>query len=206
MSLDYRAWLEGAKAELQSLQQQKEMLQAQQAELARQEREIDKRIEGMAQTVSGLASLVPEEPPELSVTGVLAVVGKVIVDVGLTGRIRTILQAASPHGLSAVEIRSELQRTGFYLGNYSNALATIHTTLSRMATSGEVESIHGQDGKRFVWRGTPASSLPFALPAPAPMPVGLKGSTVPHKRYRFSARKHPQPSPPSPVSKAETKG
>src|ERR1039457_912908 len=134
MAIDYRAWLEGAKAELAELQGQKNHIQAQQAELRRREQEIDARINGMAQTVSGLASLVPEESMEPSWSSFLAVIGKTMVDVGLTTRIRAILQAAggSPTGLSASEIRTELQRAGFYAVDSGNLLSNVYTILGRL--------------------------------------------------------------------------
>jgi hypothetical protein len=207
MSVDYKVWLEGAKAELYELQRQKEALQAHQADLTRQEQEIDKRIQGMAQTVSGLASLVPEEPPEMSVLGVLAAVGKVLVDVGLTGRIRAILQAVAPRELSATEIRSELQGTGFYLGNYSNALAAIYTTLGRMAVSGEVVETPGPDGKRFKWNVSRDPMLVSALPSPSQMPQGLKGRIGTYRRKRIRTVQKNKGAPRlGPATSGEPKG
>jgi hypothetical protein len=159
MAIDYKVWLEGAKAELAELQRQKNQIQAQQAELRRREQEIDTRINGMAQTVSGLASLVPEEILEPSWSSLLAVIGKTMVDVGLTARIRAILQAAGGcwTGLSAIEIRSELQRTGFYAVQSGNLLSNVYTILGRLVTNEEAEEIPGLGReKRFRWKGTGA--------------------------------------------------
>jgi hypothetical protein len=199
MSLDYKALLRAATADLQNLQHQKETLHVQQTTLTQQEREIDKKIEGMAQVVAGLSPLVPEEPPDPSILGILGLVGKVLVDVGLSAKTRLVLQAAAPRALSATEIRTELQKAGFYLGDYSNALAAIHTTLNRLAASPEVEAISGPDGKRFRWRGTPASSLPSVLPSPAQLPTGLKVGVGPYrKRHVRLTRKATMPTSTAP--------
>jgi hypothetical protein len=152
MVVDYRAWLEGARLHLVELQHQKDQLRAQQVELLKQEQEIDRKISGMAQTVSGLASLVPDAPPDLALMSILERICKTVVEVGITARIRTMLQAAAPRDLSAVEIRSELQATGFYLGDYANALSAIYTTLRRLVDAGDLEEIHSPDGKRFRWK------------------------------------------------------
>lgn len=151
MQYDYQSWLESARQHLALLQQQKDQLRAQQAALALQEQEIDRQISGMAQTVSGLASLVPEPPPDFSLSSILGLLGKAIVDVGLTDRIRTVLQA-HPQGLSAIELRAALQASGFHLGDYANALSTIHTTLRRLVEGGKVDEVPTAEGKRFQWR------------------------------------------------------
>ncbi|MGD0778768.1 MAG: hypothetical protein ABSC05_38815 [Candidatus Solibacter sp.] len=165
MAIDYRAWLEGAKAELSELQGQKSQIQAQQAELRNREQEIDARINGMAQTVSGLASLVPDESLEPSWLSLLRLIGKTMVDVGLTARIRAILQAAGERwmGLSAIEVRSELQRAGFYAVDSANLLSNVYTILGRLVKSGEAEEFQGLGGeKRFRWKeagAAPGASL-----------------------------------------------
>jgi hypothetical protein len=159
VAIDYNAWLNSAKAELAELQRRKNDLRTQQGDLRRQEQEIDRQINGMAQTVSGLASLVPEGLSEPTLLGVLELVGKTIVDVGISSRIRTILQAAASRSFSAVEIREELQRTGFYTGEYANALATIYTTLRRMVAAGEVVEHADEGGKRYQWNRFPSALL-----------------------------------------------
>jgi Fe2+ or Zn2+ uptake regulation protein len=89
-------------------------------------------------------------------------VGKMIVDVGISNRIRTILQAGISRRFSAVEIRDELQRTGFYMGDYANALATIYTTLERMVAVGGVIEHQEASGKRYQWNPLPSASEMFA--------------------------------------------
>lgn len=93
MALDYRAWLECAKAELSALQSRKDGIRQQMESLRLMENNIDRQINGLAQTVAGLAPLVPEEPIDFSFRSVLGLVGKAIVDVGITDRIRAILRA-----------------------------------------------------------------------------------------------------------------
>jgi len=180
MSVDYRAWLDGARAQLEELQRQKDQLKEQQAELLRQDKEIDRQISGMAQTVSGLASLVPDPPPDCSLMSILGLIGKTIVEIGLTARIRTILQAADPQDLSAIEIRSELETTGLYLGDYANALSAIYTTLRRLVEAGELDEIQSPSGKRFRWKHRTAAEDPRLLLSAA----GTESRLAPTKRRR----------------------
>lgn len=151
MALDYRAWLECAKAELSALQSRKDGIRQQMESLRLMENNIDRQINGLAQTVAGLAPLVPEEPIDFSFRSVLGLVGKAIVDVGITDRIRAILRAGTEQRFSAMEIRQELERTGWCIGDYANALATIYTTVKRLVSGGEVIEQQDADGKRYQW-------------------------------------------------------
>jgi hypothetical protein len=191
MSIDYHAWLEHARAELAELQAQKDAIRAQREQLARQEQDIDKKINGVAQAVSGLASLVPDVPQEVSLMSILGMVGKAFVEVGITARIRAILQAAAPRSLSAVELRDELTKSGFYTGDYSNALATIYTTLKRMAGAGEViESGPGIEPKRFQWAPKTFLGAPVGVGLMGSLPAATPTSSVSRRHYR----KRPLPS------------
>lgn len=162
---------------MEELQRQKDQLKEQQAELLRQEKEIDRQISGMAQTVSGLASLVPDSPPDCSLMSILGLIGKTIVEIGLTARIRTILQAADPQDLSAIEIRSELETTGLCLGDYANALSAIYTTLRRLVEARELDEIQSPSGKRFRWKHRTAAEDPRLLSA-----AGTESRLAPTKR------------------------
>ncbi|HLM97786.1 MAG TPA: hypothetical protein VK335_00795 [Bryobacteraceae bacterium] len=183
MAVDYSSWLEAAKGELLRLQGEKNRIRNERAALDFSERDVDKRIDAMAQTVSALASLVPEAAPEPTLMGILSAIGKTLVDVGIKGRILAILQANAPKQFSAVEIRAELEAGGFYLGDYSNALSTIYTTLKRMVDTGEISEKQVAEGKKFH-----AQSLLTPGPLPA-MLATLDMPRLPPPQYGRRQRK-----------------
>src|SRR5260221_3554491 len=121
MEVDYKAWLESAKIRLVALQHRKNGIAARRVALNAEEVSVNVEIDALAQTVSALSTLVPDPLPD-SFLDVLALVGKVVVDVGMTSRIKAILQANPLREFSANEVRAELQKSGFALGDYSNAL------------------------------------------------------------------------------------
>ncbi|MGJ5814535.1 hypothetical protein [Paludibaculum fermentans] len=203
MATDYGAWLKNARAALTELQRQKDSLRAQQESLRLEEQEVDRQINGMAQTVSGLASLVPAELPEPSLMGVLELVGKTIVDVGITNRIRAILKVSASRQFSAVEVRDELRRTGFYVGEYANALATIYTTLRRMVVAGDVVEHAGGDGRRYQWNPVPSAlrSLPNdSDPRPVAVLKLPPVEKVASRRRRIAKKTMRRPVVPTPPS------
>jgi hypothetical protein len=183
MTVDYKSWLDAAKNELFRLQDEKNGIRNERATLDSREREVDKKIDAMAQTVSALASLVPDAPPEPSLLGFLSVLGKTIVDVGMKGRILAILQTSATQRFSAVEIRAELEAGGFYLGDYSNALSTIYTTLKRLVDAGEITEVQSADGKKFK-----AQALLNVSPLPA-MPTMLDIPRLPSPPHMRQHRK-----------------
>src|ERR1700682_322396 len=106
MSIDYQAWYNNAKDELQRVQQEKAEMQGAIAER-------DKQIDALIQTVNALGRLLGEEfmhGPESAATEPPA---------GMTDPIRAVLaQAEEP--LTAAEIRDRLEATGFDIKSYSN--------------------------------------------------------------------------------------
>ena len=139
MSIDYKSWYENAKTELQKLQRE-------QAELDLLRVERDKQIAALIKTMNAIAPLIGEEPMP-------AADGKEAPTAGMTDCIRTILaQADEP--LSAAEIRDRLSAMGFDMKSYSNALATVHTILRRLAEAVEVEplklNVPLPGGKKFA--------------------------------------------------------
>ncbi len=134
MSVDFPAWYENAKAEL-------EKLQGERAELERQLEDREGQIAVLKRTVNFLAPLVGKEPtPSVPPEGA-----------GMTDSVRDILRK-SPEPLTASEIRDALERLGFDMKSYSNPLATIHTVLRRLTEADEVETTHemAASGKRYV--------------------------------------------------------
>jgi hypothetical protein len=134
MSVDFPAWYQNAKADL-------EKLQADRAELERQLEGLESQIAVLERTVNFLAPLVGEQPqPAIPPEGV-----------GMTDSVREILRK-SPEPMTASEIRDSLERLGFDMKSYSNPLATIHTVLRRLTEADEVETTHEMmsSGKRYV--------------------------------------------------------
>jgi hypothetical protein len=143
MAIDYQAWYNNAKAELQRVRDEKAEMQGAIAER-------DKQIDALIQTLNALGKLVGEEfvaPRD----------GELEPPAGMTDSIRTILtQEDAP--LTASEIRDRLEAKGFDIKSYSNPMANIHTILRRLTESGEVETTHELNapsgGKRFTMQLT----------------------------------------------------
>jgi hypothetical protein len=108
---DYRAALESATRELETLTGQRA--------------ELDRRIAQLMQTMGNLMKLCGLAPT---------------VNFGLTDSCRMILRSAG-HPLTAVEVRGQLAAMGVDLSRYSNDLAAIHTILKRLNDSGEVRFV-----------------------------------------------------------------
>jgi len=104
----YRAALDAAVREYETLLQQKA--------------DVDARLAQVAESVGTLTRLCGYTPT---------------VAYGLTEGCKTSLRcAAAP--MTPLEVRDRLQSTGFDINRYSNPLAAIHTVLRRLTESGEV--------------------------------------------------------------------
>jgi hypothetical protein len=159
--MDYKSCLEDLTRELLRLQKSKDGLQDQRAQLARAEKEVDTQIDAIAQAVSAFRRVVPDEKPNPSVLNILLSVGQIIIDAGLTARILGILHLNAPCQMSALDIRRELEGSGFYLGDYSNALSTIYTTLRRLVNTKQITEVVTAEGRRFQGKAavqSPAST------------------------------------------------
>lgn len=104
----YRAALDDALREYESLLQQKS--------------DIDARLAQVAESVGTLTRLCGYTPT---------------VAYGLTEGCKTSLRCAAVP-MTPLEVRDRLQSTGFDINRYSNPLAAIHTVLRRLTESGEV--------------------------------------------------------------------
>ena len=128
MAVDYQAWYESARAEL-------EKLQAEQAELERAHEEQERKIAELVKTVNFLAPLVGQQTVAATPPA------------GMTDCIRDVLKDA-PEPLTAAEIREKLEALGFDMKSYSNPLATIHTVLRRLTEADEVVTMHESSAGR----------------------------------------------------------
>jgi hypothetical protein len=104
----YRAALDAAVREYETLLQQKA--------------DVDARLAQVAESIGTLTRLCGYIPT---------------VAYGLTEACKTSLRcAAAP--MTPLEVRDRLQSTGFDINKYSNPLAAIHTVLRRLTESGDV--------------------------------------------------------------------
>ena len=104
----YRAALDAALREYETLLQQKA--------------DVDARLAQVAESVGTLTRLCGYTPT---------------VAYGLTDACKTSLRCAGVP-MTPLEVRDRLQSTGFDIKKYSNPLAAIHTVLRRLTESGDV--------------------------------------------------------------------
>ena len=104
----YRAALDEALREYETLLQQKA--------------DLDARLAQVAESVGTLTRLCGYTPT---------------VAYGLTEACKTSLRCAAVP-MTPLDVRDRLQSTGFDINRYSNPLAAIHTVLRRLTESGEV--------------------------------------------------------------------
>jgi hypothetical protein len=142
----YKDSLEAAKAEM-------ETLLGEQTQLEQRMAYIVGRLQVLRKTALSLGELLGEEfEPDA---------------IGITQAIRKVLKDNSDEKrvyLPPTAIRSALQKDGFPLSEYKNALAVIHTTLKRLEDQDEVESITGTNGKAYYrWKNVELTDedIPF---------------------------------------------
>lgn len=123
---DYKATLERFRAEL-------EKAKATHQNLLRFAEAEEQKIAHLRQSVSALAQLCGESFEDDD-------------EFGLTDAIRMALKA---HGgaLNAQQVKVQIERLGFNTAKYTNALASIHTVLKRLAIKGELDDAATSDGK-----------------------------------------------------------
>jgi hypothetical protein len=105
----YRAALDAALREYETLLQQKS--------------DLDARLAQLGESIGTLTRLCGYTPT---------------VAYGLTDACKTALRCAKAP-LTPLEVRDRLQATGFDVNRYSNPLAAIHTVLRRLTESGEAK-------------------------------------------------------------------
>jgi len=128
--------------------QQREIVRKEEERLRTQGAELDRKITGIKQSLQGLSlyTTAKNEPPGLTktITG-LADMLSGMEDIGksrlatktLSECCREIL-IRSGEWMSALEVRQSLHAAGFDFSEYkSNPLSSIHTTLKRIAESGQ---------------------------------------------------------------------
>ena len=119
----YRAALDAALREYETLLQQKA--------------DLDSRLAQVAESVGTLTRLCGYTPT---------------VAYGLTDACKTSLRCAGVP-MTPLEVRDRLQSTGFDINRYSNPLAAIHTVLRRLTEAGELRRrVSRSKGVTYVFR------------------------------------------------------
>lgn len=108
--------------------------------LSVQEQAIRQRILKIARLVEANVSLLPEGEQEQ----LLAVMDDSMAPGGLTDSVLRVMPAGK--FLSAVDVRNALLKTGYDFSGQSNPLASVHTTLRRLA-NGKKVLVEEQGGK-----------------------------------------------------------
>ena len=153
-------------AEFDTLIEERTELHSQIAKLQTRANEIDRKLSGIQQTLQGLSLYVTsqETPTKLTkkfgseyasigeqMAQTLALLAGGEVPKTLTECCRDILQK-NGEWMSAVQVRQALQAAGFDFSKYkSNPLASIHTTLKRLAQD-EVDAETRPEGQFYRWK------------------------------------------------------
>jgi hypothetical protein len=137
----YKKALEEAQRDLQMMRSKRANLLDERETIDDHLQDTDKEIKQLQETIESLARLCNIELPR----GLLA--QRLLLDprFGLTDAVRQLLKKASS-ALTAIEVRDALVAGGFDASEYSNLLASVHTTLKRLVQSGELLPVD-KDGK-----------------------------------------------------------
>lgn len=130
------------------------------------ERDIaDRKIERLTAAIGGLAGAC-EDPEEQ--TRHLEDLNDVVGRVGFRDAILRVLGNHS--NMSAVEIKDAISVSGWInFADYSNPMASIHTTLRRLKESGKVEVVESADGEKgFRLNGPSEASMRLAYKPKTP--------------------------------------
>ena len=153
MATDYKPTLEAALTDLADLMKHRERVD--------NEREfLDKRIFQVREGLFGLAILCGTDTNTLAREHPELFPDLISPDTGLSDAVRKALQSKRVF-VSPVELRDRLQSMGYDIKKHANVLASIHTTLKRLADAEEVE-VGERDGK-LVYRSSIKPSGPERL-------------------------------------------
>ena len=109
--------------------------------LVEEREQIQSRITKVESAIRAFIELLEEDADQTIYTARLAAASK---PAGITGALKTVFLTTGKKLLTSIDLRDELQRNGFPLAGYSNALAVIYTTVTRLCEQGFVEKIDGK--------------------------------------------------------------
>jgi hypothetical protein len=179
-------------------------------------RDADKQISEYSSAIRALALVCEDDEIKTTYLNLIEELGG---KPGFLAAIRGILRS-HPNGLTPGVIRAAIQATKLMdLSAYSNPLASIHTTLRRMAESGEVVPFHNEEGEKAyrlkglhrvsdaVWETL--GSIPSERTEPKsrmePPPVyGSLNSSASQDARQKAVTGRTEPPPPPPRRKLKT--
>jgi hypothetical protein len=132
-AIDYKKMAENIQAELAALEIQQEA--------------TERRIARLRQALVGLVPLAEEFS---TYSGNLATLRAELDAMSITDAARQILQA-SKAPLAPLDIKQQLVNMGKDLSDQKNVMASIHSLLKRLVTSGEIET--KDNGLTYEWKG-----------------------------------------------------
>jgi len=137
MTDSYREALEDSKVRLRNLVSQRDQVGAD--------------IEKVKTAIEALANMLND--PDETCTEILEM-HNILGPEGLTEAVRRILQASTKKGMTPIDVRDALSKSGFDLAAYSNPLAAIHTILKRLVKAGNAKpTIIDGDQTVYEWIG-----------------------------------------------------
>jgi hypothetical protein len=110
-----------------------------------QKKAIDTRIANITELIIANIKMIPDENERKTFMEAFHVVQE---PSGLSEAVVRVLRFDT--AMSAVEVRDALIKSGYDLSSHSNALASVHTTLRRLADSGRI--VKRDDGERTLYR------------------------------------------------------
>jgi Mg2+ and Co2+ transporter CorA len=123
--------------------------------LKQQAQELEQRLAEIRDKLAALRdaeSLIRDwlqEVPKAAIEASKDTVAEPYSELGMTDRIREILKS-SGYGMTPIQVRNQLVRTGFSLEGRSNPMAEIHTILRRLVVSGEATSYDHDGGTGYI--------------------------------------------------------
>lgn len=173
----YKQALDAAMRDISDLMARREKLEFEREEI---ERELMKTRAAAA----SIALLIGEDEADKFFEDKSLFVEIFAPDVGLTNAVRKVLQQSSGIiGLTAMDVRRQLQRRKFKLEKYQNVMASIHTVLKRLSENDEVDVEAGDGGKAaYRWKKPAEEETKVATDKEAVNAVVGKASKVKKKR------------------------
>lgn len=135
MAFDYEKAIESKRNELRDLMKQREW--------------IDQQMSNANLALRSLALMIPDKQKRDDLLEELKQARR--KPAGLTEAVSTVLSNSPHHSHSAKDIRQSLEREGFDLSDYSQPLATIMTTLRRMATAKKIKATRKDGRVSYKW-------------------------------------------------------
>jgi len=145
--MDYKATLKAAYVRLDALQ----------AEYATAEQKVAQVGQEIARLADVMTALGPLAGEKLVLNEVITEFLKTLkqseaLEVGITERIRQILESKPQQGFYPMMVRSELEAGKYDLGKHPNAMATIHSVLKRLVEQQYARLLGAADGKTaYAW-------------------------------------------------------